>query len=133
MRVETITCDECSCDLTTTSNVIDYRLGLVVQSREVAGGYITAMGKSPAIGRDHHFCGLQCLDTWSDRRRYRSNVYAEHWASWRRDNGTSLGGTMTTYPAPPDEVINSWDTDATAKALAKFPHSFEERQLSDEE
>lgn len=64
-RKETITCDSCGVDLTTTSNCVDYRLALLNQFIPLAPGSVTAMRAEPILERDYYFCTLNCLLQWS--------------------------------------------------------------------
>lgn len=65
MRSETVLCDGCGRDLTTRTNMIDYRLVLAAEEKPGGGsGIYTAMMICPPIDRPHHFCGLGCLDDW---------------------------------------------------------------------
>ena len=64
MRDNTIRCDHCGDDLTTTTNCVDYRLRLSVERIPSAGGVVTLMNIAPPMDDDKDFCGFACLRQW---------------------------------------------------------------------
>lgn len=62
-----ILCDGCGNDLSETSNCVDYRLALSNEAVPNYSNFATLMGVSPAIKRDAHFCGVDCLRSWLDK------------------------------------------------------------------
>lgn len=128
MKNVQVTCDGCGADLTTRTNIEDYRLVLTSESKPGYGsGAYTAMGIYPAVDRAHHFCDLACLDHWSGRRLHRSALWREWNERWRQEKGTKrpnmLGseGFTWSYPVPPDDVRAARDAEFDAAALAAFP------------
>lgn len=67
-RVESVTCDDCGQDLTSTTNCVGWRIGLLnepILSRPSSGlDFVTAMHVSPSLAHDHYFCNLHCLAHW---------------------------------------------------------------------
>lgn len=120
-----ITCDGCGADLTSTGNCVDYRLALTNQSIPTTGGFVTAMGKYPAMDSNAHFCGLACLDLWTDRRRYCDGLHATWWKEWKEKYGTThdngTGSTFTSYSSPPDIERDARAAQFKAAALEAFP------------
>lgn len=128
MRITTVTCDGCGNDLTTRTNIVDYRLVLAPEDMPGYGaGAYTAMGKYPAVDRAHHFCGLRCLDQWSDHRRLYDKLRKEKSDKWADEHGKVIGTAglnnrpLRSYPAPPDEVQTAWHAECEAAADAEFP------------
>jgi len=66
MKDTKITCDSCGNDLTYTGNCIDYRILVCCEVKPLYPGSMsaTAMGISPPLEGDHHFCGSICLRKW---------------------------------------------------------------------
>lgn len=64
MNQESVTCDGCGKDITTTGNCVDYRLALVVESIPCGRNMVTLLHVTPPLNRDHHFCGVGCLKNW---------------------------------------------------------------------
>lgn len=64
MKTVDISCDGCGRDLTTTGNMVDYRLLLTSENIAPSGPTATAMMVYPAIMQPAHFCGLHCLRGW---------------------------------------------------------------------
>lgn len=64
MRTETITCDACERDLTSTGNGIDWRLALLNQAIPSRPGPVTDLAIRRRIPRDAYFCGIACLKKW---------------------------------------------------------------------
>ena len=67
-------CDGCECDITSTSNSVDYRLALRNESKKpwyaeegMTSGVVTDMMIYPKIPKDAHFCDVWCLRVWLDR------------------------------------------------------------------
>jgi hypothetical protein len=81
-----ITCDGCGNDLSVTSNCEDYRLALVNQRVPPASSSVTAMGACPALDKAAHFCGVNCLRIWMDKRYPAGGTYADAkcWAGYQR-------------------------------------------------
>ena len=81
-----ITCDACANDLTTSSNMVDYRLALVNESVPSESGCVTAMVVYPAINRNVHFCGVDCLRAWLDKEYPAGEHYPDGkaWAEYQR-------------------------------------------------
>jgi hypothetical protein len=122
MRTEKVKCDGCGADLTVRTNIEDYRLVLASESKPGYGaGVYTCMGAYPPVERAHHFCGLDCLDLWSDRRRLRAKLRGERLDQWREEHGTRKDGRIFSWPGPPRDVSATWDSEAHAAALAAFP------------
>jgi hypothetical protein len=67
MEEHRIMCDACGFDLTSTSNAGDYRLALCNQSIAPSSNPVSLMGFYPAIERDAHFCGVDCLRWWLNK------------------------------------------------------------------
>ena len=66
-----INCDGCGSDLTYTGNSVDYRLVLDCESKTpwfvgegLEFGTVTDMLIYPPVSRPHHFCRMECLDSW---------------------------------------------------------------------
>jgi hypothetical protein len=64
VKDNTITCDGCGADLTTSGNSIDFRLELKTARIPSGGGAVTDMLVEPELTQDYHFCRLSCLDKW---------------------------------------------------------------------
>jgi hypothetical protein len=117
-----ITCDGCGADLTSTGNCVDYRLALRNESMPTRGGFVTAMGKYPAMDNNAHFCGLACLDLWTDRRRHYDALMSKWWEAWKDEHGTkSADGRITSYPGSPPADRDERIAEFEAAALAAFP------------
>jgi len=65
MRDNTIKCDGCGRDITTTGNIVDYRLHLSVVQMPVRGTMATLLHIIPPLDGDKDFCGLSCLAHWA--------------------------------------------------------------------
>lgn len=64
-----VTCDHCGADLTTRSNVTDYRLRLSSESKPLCGGgTVTDMWIEPELDKDAYFCGIKCLLGWVKKK-----------------------------------------------------------------
>lgn len=65
-----ILCDSCGRDLTTTGNVIDYRLVLANEKKEHHRGLtvVTDMMIYPPIDRTYYFCRIECLKKWLEKK-----------------------------------------------------------------
>lgn len=72
MRQATVTCDQCGCDLTTTTNAEGYRISLSSEPIPHAGGFATLVKRYPQFDTPKHFCGVECLGGW-----VRANVRQE--------------------------------------------------------
>lgn len=68
MRDDTIKCDHCGHDITSTGNSVDYRLHLEVQEKPHHGCTITDMYILPPLDRDYDFCGMNCLTKWIESK-----------------------------------------------------------------
>lgn len=121
MRIETVTCDGCGADLTVTSNMVDYRLLLASENKPgYGGGAYTAMGKYPAIGRDHHFCNLECMDHWRSREKRYASLFESKLDGWIGEKGTRTERSSS-FPEPPPEIRKAWKDECRAAADAEFP------------
>ena len=120
MKTTEIKCDGCGGDLTSTGNMVDYRLALNVESKPLRGNFATAMSISPPLERDHHFCGVQCLDHWRDRERLYVKQMQERIDAYIDTHGkrTEFGHS---YPTPSQEMRTAWSYEARAVADAAFP------------
>lgn len=118
-----VTCDGCGHDITTRSNMVDYRLVLSAEDKPGYGaGAYTAMHILPPVDRSHYFCGLQCLDHWRAREHHRQALAKAWWDKWRDERGTrSADGRITSYPVASSEVTKPLEAQWTAEALAAFP------------
>jgi hypothetical protein len=128
MKTEKVECDGCGADLTTRTNIEDYRLVLASESKPGYGaGVYTCMGIYPAIDRSHHFCNLPCLDHWSARRHHRNALSRDWWEKWKAKHGTEHKGMFEggksswSYPVPPDDVQKARDAEHDASALVAYP------------
>jgi hypothetical protein len=121
MREEKVTCDGCGHDLTTRSNSVDYRLVLASESKPGygAGAYTDMMISSP-LEREHHFCGLDCLDHWRARERHEGALWKEWWDKWKEEKGTKTRNCFS-YPSPPKETLSANGSQFKAAALEAFP------------
>lgn len=118
MRFEKVTCDACERDLTTRTNIEDYRLVLASESKPgYGGGAYTAMGIYPAVNRTHHFCGLQCLDLWRDREKHKAKL----WSAFHDSRRTDLGGGVSTSPNLPREEREQKESEFAKASLEAFP------------
>lgn len=120
MRTVETACDGCGSSLNSTGNCEGYMLALTVEHLPVVGPYVTAMGVSRPLDRDHHFCSISCLDRWRARERVYSNVHQMHWDKWKAEHGTKTEKSES-YPYPPDDVRKQWRDDARAKADSEYP------------
>lgn len=122
-----VKCDGCGADITYTGNSVDYRIVLANEGVPIRPGIyaVTDMGIYPSLDHSHHFCGLGCLDHWSDRRRYRDSLRQEHHEKWKQEHGTKhdngLGMTMQSWPAEPEDVRVKLEAEFAVAALAAFP------------
>lgn len=64
MKDETIKCDRCLKDITSTKNCIDYRLHLNSQKKTIPRGAATLMYISDPLENEAHFCDMYCLKQW---------------------------------------------------------------------
>ena len=115
-----ITCDGCGGDLTETGNCVDYRLALLSQNIPTHGGFVTMMGKYPAIEHDCYFCGLGCLDRWSDRRKYAAELRRQWHEKWVDEHGERHANGYS-YPEPPRDILEQRDEEIAEKVAEKFP------------
>ena len=121
MNVE-VTCDGCGCDITTRSNMVDYRLVLCSESKPGNGaGVYTAMHIPEPIARAHYFCRMPCLDLWRDRERHEAKLWADWWEKWKAAKGEKLGERMYSYPEPSQEIRAACRAQFEADALAAYP------------
>lgn len=124
MKTVKVVCDGCGSDLTTRTNSVDYRLVLDSENKPGYGaGFYTDMGIYPAVDRPYHFCGLKCLDRWRDHERVYASERKRRSDQWADEKGTRHEGGMRSYPAPPDDILKSWDAECRAAANAAFPLS----------
>lgn len=123
MKLVTVTCDGCGCDLSTRTNVEDYRLVLRSESKLGSGsGVYTLMAISPPIDREHHFCGVGCLDHWRDHKRLFGRLMKERWDAWiAAHERKSADGRMSSYPSPPNEERENWAKECQEAASKGFP------------
>lgn len=129
MRNEKVTCDGCGADLTTRSNSVDYRLVLSSETKPVYGaGCYTDMMIYPPVERTYHFCLLGCLDHWRDRERFEGKLWKEWNDRWKAERGTRVeglgGGSVVSYPAPPQQLLDECKVKFEAAALEAFPLKF---------
>jgi hypothetical protein len=121
MKTVEIRCDGCGADLKYTGNCVDYRLALTNENIPSRGGFVMAMGISPALNRDCHFCGLTCLDTWRDREKHKAKLWSEWHDQWIDQRGTRYENGSVSYPTVPDEVRAEQKIKIDEAALAAFP------------
>lgn len=115
MKTVELTCDGCGADIAYTGNAVGYRLALNVERLPVRsnGDAVTMMGVYPPLEADCHFCGLACLDAWTDRRRHVS-------ALWKRDREENPNQAVyLALSNHPDRATKRALFEADA--LAKFP------------
>lgn len=67
MREEIITCDGCRKDISKTDEMPSFRLRLSAEKMRQDADFSYAILITPPIVVDHHFCGLNCLQTWMER------------------------------------------------------------------
>jgi len=67
MKETKILCDNCSEDLTYTTNCVDYRLCLYNESMDVNSNIVTLAMRYPQLNRAYHFCRMDCLKKWVNR------------------------------------------------------------------
>ena len=111
-----LTCDGCGADIAYTGNSVDYRLALVVQSMPSRGGFVTDMMIYPPLKHDCYFCGLNCMDQWTDRRRHHAALWKKNW-----DERTTKGEGMSVVAGLSEEARERLDEEFSAAALAAFP------------
>jgi hypothetical protein len=118
-----VTCDGCGHDLTTRSNIVDYRLVLTYESKPGHGpGAYTDMALAPPVDREYYFCDLQCLDHWRDRKHHKSRLWKAWWDKWKEENGTKdADGRIRSYPTPPQTMTEAYEIEFKTAALAAFP------------
>lgn len=118
-----VTCDGCGRDLTTRTNIVDYRLVLASESKPSHGpGAYTDMALYPPVDRDYYFCDLECLDHWRDREHHQSALWKEWMDKWIGEKGTKReDGRVLSYPSPPQEMQETLETEFAAAALTAFP------------
>ena len=121
MKTLEIKCDACEADLTSTGNSIDWRLTLTPEQKPSRGGFVTDMMIYPAVEREHHFCGLPCLDYWRDRERYRETLLSEWHRQWTEEKGTKHGHGSYSYPEPSREIRSTCNAEIAAKVDERFP------------
>lgn len=63
-KIVNIICDYCGSDISTTTNIVDYRLELSAVSIPNNSGRATLLHKTPPIDSDKVFCGKRCLANW---------------------------------------------------------------------
>lgn len=66
-RTETVTCDQCGANLTSTGNCEGWRIVLANQRIPSRGSVVTAMAKYPHLNQDYYFCGTRCLSEWAKK------------------------------------------------------------------
>ncbi len=60
----TVICDNCNRDLTTTTNSVDYRLKLMHENIIPHSGPVTDVMFCRRFEGDKHFCNVYCLKEW---------------------------------------------------------------------
>jgi hypothetical protein len=68
MKKETVTCDSCEKDISTTSNCEGWRLKLSNDKIPPRGPTVTLMAAWPPLDGDKYFCGSKCLSAWVSKR-----------------------------------------------------------------
>ena len=126
MRISKVTCDGCGRDLTSRTNMVDYRLRLTSEDKPGYGaGAYTAMGIYPSIDRDFHFCALRCLDHWRSRENHEAALWKSFYDKWKEEHGTNhdngRGGVYYSTPGTPDELHKRNKIEFAAAALEAFP------------
>jgi len=123
VKLVKVTCDGCGNDLSTRTNVEDYRLVLHSESKPGYGsGFYTLMGISPPIDREHHFCGVGCLDHWRDHKRLFGRLMKDRWDAWiAAHKRESADGRISSYPSPPNEEREQWVKECQEAADKDFP------------
>ncbi|WP_027578518.1 hypothetical protein [Bradyrhizobium sp. Ai1a-2] len=122
MKTIEIKCDGCGADITSTGNCFDYRLALVVETRAVQGPSVTAMAVSLPLDRDHHYCGINCLDQWRDRKRYEAKLWSDWNQQWKEEYATrDPSRRILAWQSPPREILDARRSEFEAAALAAFP------------
>lgn len=117
-----IKCDACGNDLTRTSNCEAYRLVLANENIASRGGVVTAMAMYPDLNHDHHFCGIRCLDHWTDRRRHYDNLWRAWNDKWKDEHGTKdSNGRVRSYPGASEDVRKACVAEFSAASLVAFP------------
>lgn len=120
-----VTCDGCGRDITTRSNMVDYRLVLAAEDKPGYGnGAYTAMHISPPIDCAHYFCGLGCLDHWRAREHHLAASWKAWSDEWRMRNGTQMAPGVWSYSAAPDEERAVKKVEFEGAALAAFPMKY---------
>jgi hypothetical protein len=119
-KVTTVTCDACDADLSETGNCVDYRLALLNQNIPTRGGFVTAMGKYPAIEHDCYFCNVGCLDLWRARENFAKELRRQWHEKWVDEYG-ERHAQWYSYPEPSKEILAARDQEITEQVAAKFP------------
>lgn len=65
-EIRKITCDLCGTDLTTTDNMVGWRIVLKSEQIPPAGGALTAMSLGPDFKSAKHFCNARCFSKWCE-------------------------------------------------------------------
>lgn len=125
-----VLCDGCGRDLTTRSNMVDYRLVLSSESKPGRGaGVHTAMMIYSPVDRDYYFCVLPCLDYWRARELHENDLWNTWWANWQQEHGTKdVNGRVRSYPTPPSDLTDPLRGKFKSAAIAAFPISEIDRQ-----
>lgn len=79
MNSPNVTCDACGADLTSTTNIEDYRMVLCSERKWSEGGSVTLMHIEPELSRAHHFCATTCLRAWLGRTKREANSPQRVW------------------------------------------------------
>lgn len=64
MKSESVTCDLCGKDITTTGNCSDYRVVLASERIPSNSNVVTLMHVEPDFPRPLHFCDYRCFVGW---------------------------------------------------------------------
>ncbi len=128
-----VTCDGCGTDITTRTNVADYRLVLGSETKPGYGaGVYTSMAIPPPVDRAYYFCDLGCLDHWRSREHHETSLRMAWWDKWREERGTrGSDGRFLSYPTPAHEVQKACDEEFKAAALVAFPMQRPKRKASE--
>jgi len=61
-------CDKCEKDLSSTSNIINYRIFLKSERIPCHDGAVTAMMIHPQIKDELHFCDIKCFKSYVNEK-----------------------------------------------------------------
>ena len=69
MKKVIITCNHCKKDLSSSVHTPKYRLGLYQEFIKVTSDCTRAIHAREHLDDSYHFCDLNCLDKWLEKRR----------------------------------------------------------------